>query len=179
MYTKLAREKVEYTRMRISIARCEFNSCGVVTVAQIARFKSSHEFLVLRYLGKRFYFILTDGRHTEQQSDCASSTAAQADSKGKPAQLVKVAKKVAGDWEELASWLSPDLFSMSKLREIQEDHRRAFSRARAVLDMWSNTFGRKATCRLLIDSLCRMDQRAVAAEVFGSELVDFVQPLRC
>ena len=49
MYTKLAREKVECMRMRISIARCEFNSCGVVAVAQIARFKSSHEFLVLRY----------------------------------------------------------------------------------------------------------------------------------
>ena len=90
-----------------------------------------------------------------------------------------VADKVAGDWKKLASWLSPDLFSMLKLKEIEEDHSRAFSRARAVLEMWSNKLVSKATCRLLIHSLCRMDQRAVAAEVFGSELVDFVQPLSC
>ena len=92
-----------------------------------------------------------------------------ADSKVKPAhvQLVDVADKVAGDWKELASWLDPDLFSMSKLKEIKEDHSSAFCRAREVLDMWSNKFGSKATCRLLIHSLCRMDQRAVAAEVFN------------
>ena len=120
---------------------------------------------------------MTDGIHTEQQADCAPSTATQADSKVKPAQLVDVADKVAGDWKELASWIDPYLFSMSKLKEIKEDHSSAFCRARAVLDMWSNKLGSKATCRKLIHSLCRIDQRAVAAEVFGSELVDFVQPL--
>ena len=113
----------------------------------------------------------------QQQDDIAPSPATQADSKVKPAQLVKVANEASGVWDVLAAWLSPDLFSMSKLKEIKEDHSSAFSRARAVLETWSNELGSKATCRLLIHSLCQTDQRAAAAKVFGSELVNLVQPL--
>ena len=116
-------------------------------------------------------------RQTDKEAEVPPLPAIQADSKVKPAQLVKVANEVAGVWDVLAAWLSADLFSMSKVKEIKEDHSSAFSRARAVLEMWSSKFGSKASCRLLIHSLCQMNQRAAAAKVFGSELVDFVQSL--
>ena len=87
-----------------------------------------------------------------------------------------VAGKFAGVLEEIASQLSPELFSIVKLKEIEQDYRGAFFQARAVLEMWSEECGSEATCRLLIDSLCQMGQRAVAAEVFSFEMVDFVEP---
>jgi small-conductance mechanosensitive channel len=101
------------------------------------------------------------------------------DSKVHTQQLLTVAKKVAGDWEQLASWLSAEYFTVTKMREIREDHSTssAFIRARAVLEMWITEFGRNATCQQLIHALCQMDQRATAVEVFGCRLVDSLHPL--
>ena len=113
----------------------------------------------------------------EQLAGISPCLATEADSKVISTQLVVVAKKIAGFWDELAAWLSPELFSPVKLKEIKEDHSSSFSRARAVLEVWCNDFGSKANCRLLIQSLCRMDQRAMAAGVFGTELVQFIEPL--
>ena len=111
-----------------------------------------------------------------EQADIPLSLAAEADGKVKSRLLVSVAQKIAGVWDEIAAWLSPELFSTLKKKEIERDHSSSFSRALKVLETWSREVGRKATCRRLIQSLCQMEQRAVAAEVFGSELVQFVQP---
>ena len=113
----------------------------------------------------------------QQQAGIPPLLAAKASCKVESVQLVVVAQRIAGVWDEIAAWLSPELFSTLKVKEIERDHRSSFSRARAVLEMWSNQFGGKATCQLLIQSLCQMGQRAVAAEVFGSDLVQFVEPL--
>ena len=114
---------------------------------------------------------------TEQQPDTPPSLAAKADCKVEKTKLVAVAKKLAGVWDELAAWLSPELFTALKLKEIKEDHSSSFSRARAVPEMWSDEFGNKATYQLLIQSLCQMNQRVVASGILGSELVEFVEPL--
>ena len=111
-----------------------------------------------------------------EQTDAPLSLAAEADGQVESRHLVSVAKKIAGVWDEIAAWLSPELFSTLKTKEIERDHSSSFSRARAVLETWSREVGSKATCRRLIQSLCQMGQRAVAAEVFGSELVQLVQP---
>ena len=87
-----------------------------------------------------------------------------------------VARKIAGVWEEIASQLSPELFSIVKLKEIERDYRGACFQARAMPEMWSEECCSEATCRLLIDSLCQMGQRAVSAEVFSSVIVDLVEP---
>jgi hypothetical protein len=93
------------------------------------------------------------------------------------AKLLAVAQKIAGIWEELASWLSPDLFSFVKMREIQRDYNGSFCQARAMLEMWKNKYKRKATCQVLIQSLCQIHHRSVATEVFGHEVVDYIEPL--
>ena len=116
------------------------------------------------------------GRQPEQQADTPISLGTQADKEVSSAQLVTVAEEIAGIWDELASCLSPELFPMRKIKEIERDHRSSFSQARAMLERWSKVFGRQATCRLLIHSLCQMGQRAVAGKVFGTELVQFVEP---
>ena len=105
------------------------------------------------------------------------SLATKADHKVESAQLVDVAHSIAGIWDEVAAHLSPELFSIVKVKEIERDYRSAFSQARAMLEMWSKAYGSKATCRLLIQKLCKMGQRSAAAEAFSSELVDFVEPL--
>ena len=116
------------------------------------------------------------GRQPEQQADTPLSLSTQADKEVSSAQLVTVAEEIAGIWKELASRLSPELFPMRKIKEIEQDHRFSFSQARAMLERWSKVFGRQANCRLLIQSLCQMGQRAVASEVFGTELVQLVEP---
>jgi hypothetical protein len=111
-----------------------------------------------------------------EQADTPFSLAAEADSKVKAAQLVHVAEEIAGIWEELASHLSPNLFPIRKLKEIERDHRgSSFSQAQAMLEIWSEQFGSQATCRLLIQGLCRMGEREVASAVFGTDLVEFVE----
>ena len=111
-----------------------------------------------------------------EQAGMASLIGTMADKKVRPTQLVVVAQKIGGIWDQIAAWLSPELFSTLKVKEIERDHGSSFSRARAVLELWSNELDHQATCRLLIQSLCQTGQRAVAAEVFGSELVQFVNP---
>ena len=47
----------------------------------------------------------------------------------------------------------------------------------AVLEIRISSFGSQSTCQLLIQSLCKMGQRQVAALAFGSDLVEFVEPI--
>ena len=115
-------------------------------------------------------------RQPERQAGIPLSLVTQADKEVSSAQLVTVAQEIAGIWDELASHLSPELFPRRKIKEIERDHRSSFGQARSMLERWSKVFGRQATCRLLIQSLCQMGQRAVASAVFGTKLVQFVEP---
>jgi hypothetical protein len=116
--------------------------------------------------------LMESGRQPEQQSKSA-----EADRNVTREELVKVAKEVAGDWEELSVWLLPDFFTLNKRKEIKQDQDTAFCRALTVLEMWVTKLGGNATCQLLIHALCQMDQRAIAAQVFGFQLVDILQSL--
>jgi hypothetical protein len=92
-------------------------------------------------------------------------------------QLVAVARDIAETWEEIASYLSPEVFSVVKLEEMKQDHESSLVQAQAMLESWRETFGCDATCSELIHSLCQMDHRLVATKVFGCEMVDFVERL--
>ena len=62
------------------------------------------------------------GRQPEQQADTSLSLGTQADKEVSSAQLVTVAEEIAGIWDELASRLSPELFPMRKIKEIERVH---------------------------------------------------------
>ena len=128
-------------------------------------------FANMQHISLELFSFLGTGKESGRQPDTPLSLGTQADKEVSSAQLVIVAEEIAGIWVELASCLSPELFPMRKIKEIERDHIGSFSQARAMLERWSKVFGRQANCRLLIQSLCQMGQRAVASEVFGTELV--------
>ena len=83
-------------------------------------------------------FLVTGGESgtlllPEQQAGALPLIATKADCKVESAQLVVVAKKIAGVWDELAAWLSPELFSTLNVKEIARDHRSSFCQARRYL----------------------------------------------
>ena len=94
---------------------------------------------------------------TEEQVNAPPLLDTKADSKVESLQLLGIAKKVAGFWDELAAWLSPEIFSTAKVEEIQQ-HRRDFTQASYVeqYELWRDKLDSKATCRLLIKCLCQM-----------------------
>lgn len=104
----------------------------------------------------------------------SSNLAARADSKVKAEERVTVARLVAGMWEEIALGLSADLFRTGEISVIKRDNSTALLQAVAMLEQWSNTFDSRATCRVLINALCKMGYRAQAVDAFGRDLVDFV-----
>ena len=53
-----------------------------------------------------------------EQTDAPLSLAAEADGQVESRHLVSVAKKIAGVCYEIAAWLSPELFSTLKTKEI-------------------------------------------------------------
>ena len=92
-------------------------------------------------------------------------------------QIVRVAGRIAGDWEKLASYLSPEFFGLDRIREIKQMYDTPFLQARAALEMWCDSFHGKATLHLVIKALCEIGKRSQAVEVFKDDLVDFVAPL--
>jgi hypothetical protein len=113
---------------------------------------------------------------TNRQAGIAPLPAIMAGQDVEQAKLLAVAQKIAGIWEELAPWLSPSLFSSVKMKEIQRDYNGSFCQALAMLETWKNKYKRQATCQVLIQSLCQVNERSVATEVFGHEVVDYVEP---
>lgn len=105
------------------------------------------------------------------EEDTPSSLATEVDHKVTLQQMVAVAQNIEDGWDKIASHVSPRLFTLAKLEEIESNYKSPFRRARAMLEMWSKDCGHEATCRTLIHSLCRTGYRAVAIEVFGSEMV--------
>lgn len=104
-----------------------------------------------------------------------SALSARANSQVNSRELVQVAKKVAHDWEMFAAFLAPDVFTAAAIELIDTDYRKSFLRAQAVLEKWSSKFNKEATCGVLIAALLDVDLKAQACEVFGIELVNFVQ----
>ena len=100
--------------------------------------------------------------------------ATQAERKATRKELVDVANGVCGNWDRLALELAPELFSTGKIREIKRDNDTAFLEAYAMLEMWSNSLDKTATCHSLIKALCNIGNRAQAVQVFTLEYVDFV-----
>ena len=66
------------------------------------------------------------------------SLATKAGQKVDSAQLMAVARQIASVWEEIASQLSPELFSIGKLKEMWRDNysRGTVFQARVMLEMW-------------------------------------------
>lgn len=115
----------------------------------------------------------------EASGKCAvkpSDLAAKADGKVQPKELVNVAERVADTWESLASKLSPEFFSVGKVTEIEQTHpRKRAVQARAMLEQWANKCASKATCCAIIQALCQAGHKRQAQEVFGEDLVEFVE----
>ena len=90
-------------------------------------------------------------------------------------QRVAIAERVAGRWEDLAAYLAPGLFTNDRILVIKKDNQYSqLSQAKTMLEMWSDQFGTRATCGLLIKGLLDIGYKAEAAEVFPQQLVDFV-----
>ena len=90
-------------------------------------------------------------------------------------QRVAIAERVAGRWEELASYLAPALFTYNQVLVIRKDNPYSqFLQAKAMLDVWSDQFDSQATCGVMIKALLAIGCKAEAAIVFSHELVEFV-----
>ena len=94
-------------------------------------------------------------------------------------QELEVAEKVAGVWEKLVSYLSPEFFRPEKISEIKKMYGDGdpFLQARAALGMWRGRSHGTATQYAVIKALCRIGFRSQAVEVFKDGLVDFVSPM--
>ena len=100
--------------------------------------------------------------------------AAEAARKVTPRELAAVASKMSGNWEVLAMFLAPDLFTPNECSVIKKENGKEVLRARAMLVMWSENFGEKASRQLLIQAMCESDCKAEAVKVFNQDIVDFV-----
>ena len=112
-----------------------------------------------------------------EQSETSASLMAKATSEVEARELVEIADLVAGSWAEVATKLSPALFPYGKILEIEERHKKPWLQAFAAFERWKNTYGRNATCEMMIKALCKAHHREQAATVFGMELVKEVSPL--
>lgn len=74
-------------------------------------------------------------------------------------ELVEVARRIAKRWKDLALLLSPELFTVEKITQIQSRYGRLFLRAQVVIELWCGQYHRRATRRLLIQALCNMSER--------------------
>lgn len=93
-----------------------------------------------------------------------------------PEEELKVAQQIAGSWSTLALYLSPEVFTMDKINEIQQGYRPSLIQAKAMIEKWSNQFHKHATRRVMMSALCKAGQRRQASLVFGDSLVDLAVP---
>jgi hypothetical protein len=97
-----------------------------------------------------------------------------------PQELYRLATVIEGRWVEFALDLAPDLFQVvGNISTIQRDLNYASARvkAQAMLETWRNNMDTGATCRLLIEALCRDGMRKQACDIFGVEITTAVVPL--
>jgi hypothetical protein len=90
-----------------------------------------------------------------------------------PQELYRLATVIEGRWVEFALDLAPDLFQVvGNISTIQRDLNYASARvkAQAMLETWRNNMDTGATCRLLIEALCRDGMRKQACDIFGVEI---------
>ena len=92
-------------------------------------------------------------------------------------ELRDLAKSLETDWVSIAARLKPELFSVKKIKVIQDKHKNdAYLQARAMLEDWSNSLADKGTRKLLIEALVKEELRLQANEVFSENLVNQVCP---
>lgn len=114
-------------------------------------------------------------RRTSSDSRSTYRLLATANSKVQARDQVEVADKVSHIWDKFAAFLAPEKFNSAGIKVINSDHKDSFTRALAVLEKWSSSYSEKATCRVLIATLLDVGLKAQACDVFGKELVEFVQ----
>ena len=78
-------------------------------------------FANMQHISLELFSFLGTGKESGRQPDTPLSLGTQADKEVSSAQLVIVAEEIAGIWVELASCLSPELFPMRKIKEIERD----------------------------------------------------------
>ena len=92
-------------------------------------------------------------------------------------ELAAVAREVRTRWQVFVLCLSSGLFSINKIRTIEDGNRSdLFVQTRTALDQWSTEFNDKAVRRSVIETLCKIQLRSQANAVFGRDLVDHVCP---
>ena len=92
-------------------------------------------------------------------------------------QLTDVARSAAVTKRrtEFVALLDSEMFSVSTIKVIQEEHSEPFQHTRAMLEKWCNEMDRQATRRKIIEALLQMGLTRPARKVFGKELVEFVR----
>ena len=96
-------------------------------------------------------------------------------SKVAPYDLVAVASAVDVNWEELAARLAPVMFSIIKTEQIKAQYGNPFIQSRSMLEEWANALDKEATNGSLIRALLKMNRRRQANEIFGEDLVMYVE----
>ena len=89
--------------------------------------------------------------------------------------LVAVASAVDVNWEELAARLAPVMFSIIKTEQIKAQYGKPFVQSRSMLEEWANGLDKEATKGSLIKALLKMNMRRQANEIFGDDLVTYVE----
>ena len=89
----------------------------------------------------------------------------------------RLTRSIENCWEEFASELDADLFTVSKVEEIARQRDGLFMQARTMLETWKDHHATKAYRRFLIQALIEMDRRKEANDVFGEGVVKRVLKL--
>ncbi|XP_062523202.1 uncharacterized protein LOC134197866 [Corticium candelabrum] len=111
------------------------------------------------------------------KEDAASRDGRSVHQKATATELRDLAKSLETDWVSIAARLKPELFSVKKIKVIQDKHKNdAYLQARAMLEDWSNSLADKGTRKLLIEALVKEELRLQANEVFSENLVNQVCP---
>ena len=90
-------------------------------------------------------------------------------------QLRCLSEQIKPKWKDVARCLRPHSFQCYDIDGIEYEYERSLSDQSAVmLERWKKKHGRKATIRLLCETLLDAECRRHAEEVFGEEMVERV-----
>ena len=90
-------------------------------------------------------------------------------------QLQCLSEKIKSKWKDVARCLRPCPFQYYDIDGIEYGYERSLSDQSAVmLERWRKKHGKKATIRLLCETLLDAECRLHAEEVFGEEMVERV-----
>ena len=91
------------------------------------------------------------------------------------AQLRHLSRRIEPQWRDVARCLRPPSFQSNDIACIVHDYSHSLTDQSAVmLERWRKEHGKRATIRLLCESLLDAKCRLHAEEVFGEEVVERV-----